>query len=110
MVYFQYKNIKKDKIMKNLFISSFMTLALVAFVATSCTASESSDGVEKSIKSAKCGTGKCGDGKTEAKKCGDGKTEAKKSGDGKTTTKKCGDGEAKKEASKCGAGKCGGGK
>ena len=92
--------------MKNLVLSSFMALALVAFAATGCTASETaSAGVEKSTKSAKCGTGKCGDGKAETKKAGDSKC-----GEGKATTKKCGDGKDKAEASKCGAGKCGGGK
>jgi len=66
----------------------------------------------------KCGTGKCGDGKTVKKdkttktKCGDGKTKEVK----KTTESKCGDGTtkdkkarkaAKKTETKCGAGKCG---
>ena len=60
-------------------------------------------------KKAKCGEGKCGDGKAKKEgkcgegKCGDGKAKMK----GKCGEGKCGDGKDKKK-SKCGEGKCGG--
>ena len=84
--------------MKNLFLTLATTFALLTFV--SCSGTASTGGVQAE-KSAKCGTGKCGDGKKEVKKkCGDGKKEVKA---------KCGD--AKKEVkAKCGTGKCGDGK
>ncbi len=103
--------------MKNIFLGSLVAGSLM-FFASSMSASDCNSivSVVKSETSAKCGAGKCGDGKVEkstkcgAGKCGDGKVEkSTKCGAGK-----CGSGKAepkvKESAGKCGDGKCGGGK
>lgn len=82
--------------MKKMIFGALALVSLLLFT-TGCNASDSNTTV-KAEKSAKCGTGKCGDSKKDAKKCGDGKAETKKCGDGKPATKKCG-------AGKCGDGK-----
>ena len=83
--------------MKKLLLNSIFALALLSLAGCYESAGSANSAVKttKSACSAKCGTGKCGNGK-KAMKCGSGKC-----GDAKKATKKCG------ATMKCGAGKCG---
>lgn len=90
---------KKDRTMNRLKIGTiaFATLLMLAFGATSLSAGE------------KCGAGKCGGDKKEAKACTscDGK-KAKAKASEKCGSGKCGgDKKEPKAAGKCGVGKCG---
>ena len=58
--------------MKKLLIGSLLAFSLIAMVGCSSGTSDAPKSTT-SEKSAKCGEGKCGGDKKEAKKCGDGK-------------------------------------
>ncbi|MCH9812860.1 MAG: hypothetical protein K0U47_02830 [Epsilonproteobacteria bacterium] len=74
--------------MKNLLLTVATTFALLTLIG--CYDTKTSTESVKTEKAAKCGTGKCGDGKKEsASKCGD----TKKAVEAKCGTGKCGDGK-----------------